>query len=329
MKKNLRNRNSVNFQNHVLPADCIELTEAELFLVNGGQQVSDSNAAVAGAQVGDTITRENGQTITLNQGDIDYAKAQIGGNGSGEENSSVPEENGASDKEATKIPVYGGTGRTSGMSLNGYPEYDYESINTAEKMPDGIYYLENGKYIATVGQNPEDIYTMHGTQSVYVCNKTDFDNMTAAVVGEASVQNILEEANAIADVIMNCSKYAKVSTTSILEEGKIYGWNEDSRNRAKKEMYKNADKGILNARAAIIDAYIGTVDSSKGAYFWEGSVYLNPKSSYYSTNNWYVKSGWGTTPGTESGIINYLETTRLGGTIFLKNNPEYRGASYP
>ena len=132
MKKNLRNRNFTSVKNHVLPADCRELTEAELILVNGGQQVSDSNAAVAGAQAGDTITRENGQTITLKQSDIDWVKAHSG-NSSDEAGTSDLDASGASDKKVTPIHVYGGTGRTSGMNLNGYPEYDHASINTAKE----------------------------------------------------------------------------------------------------------------------------------------------------------------------------------------------------
>ena len=56
-----------------------ELTEDELYIVNGGAQIENSDEAVANAQIGDTLTRKDGTVITINQGDIDYAKKQIAG----------------------------------------------------------------------------------------------------------------------------------------------------------------------------------------------------------------------------------------------------------
>ncbi len=41
----------------------------------GSKQVANTNHAVANAKVGDTVTRNNGTTVTLTQGDINYAKA--------------------------------------------------------------------------------------------------------------------------------------------------------------------------------------------------------------------------------------------------------------
>ena len=79
MEKNLRNRNFTSVKNHLLPADCRELTEAELFLVNGGREVENSNAGVANAQVGDTVTRNDNTTVTITQGDIDWAQAHCEG----------------------------------------------------------------------------------------------------------------------------------------------------------------------------------------------------------------------------------------------------------
>ena len=56
-----------------------ELTEEELYIVNGGKQIENSNEAVANAQIGDTLKRKDGTIVTINQGDIDYAKKQIAG----------------------------------------------------------------------------------------------------------------------------------------------------------------------------------------------------------------------------------------------------------
>jgi hypothetical protein len=61
------------------PRNARELTEEEMLLVNGGsERRENSHEGVAGANVGDTIQRNDGTVVTLNQGDIDYAKAQLG-----------------------------------------------------------------------------------------------------------------------------------------------------------------------------------------------------------------------------------------------------------
>ncbi len=65
-----------------IPGDARELTEEEMILVNGGsERRENSNEGVAGANVGDTIQRNDGTVVTLSQADIDYAKKQIGGSG--------------------------------------------------------------------------------------------------------------------------------------------------------------------------------------------------------------------------------------------------------
>lgn len=37
----------------------------------------------------------------------------------------------------------------------------------------------------------------------------------------------------------------------------------------------------------------------------------------------------GTTVGTTSNVISYLVTTTIGGTTFMRNNPQYRRVDYP
>ncbi len=54
-----------------------EMTEDEFLLVNGGAEVENSNEGVANAKPGDSITRNDGTSVTLTQGDIDYAQNQI------------------------------------------------------------------------------------------------------------------------------------------------------------------------------------------------------------------------------------------------------------
>ena len=55
-----------------------EITGNALFKINGGAQIENSVEAQANARVGDTLTRNDGTTVTITQGDIDWAKKQVG-----------------------------------------------------------------------------------------------------------------------------------------------------------------------------------------------------------------------------------------------------------
>ena len=54
-----------------------EITGNALFKINGGAQIENSIEAQANAKVGDTVTREDGTTHTLYQGDIDWAQKEM------------------------------------------------------------------------------------------------------------------------------------------------------------------------------------------------------------------------------------------------------------
>lgn len=151
----------------------------------------------------------------------------------------------------------------------------------------------------------------------------DYNKFTAAVYGETSGNK--DESYAIADVIMNRSNYSGRSPIDIIQNTGIYGYNESSQNAAMSGSKSNADSKLVQARGAVIDALMGNSDSSNGAYFWEGTKYITQGSIYYNANNWFVKQGCGTTPGTVSGVINYLETITIGETVFIINNPKYHG----
>ena len=75
MKKNNYAFETYNF------SDCREITGEELYLINGGERVENSNEAVANAQVGDTVERKDGTVVTITQGDIDWAKEHTGTEG--------------------------------------------------------------------------------------------------------------------------------------------------------------------------------------------------------------------------------------------------------
>ena len=59
-------------------SDCHEITGDELYRINGGKQVENSNEGVASAQPGDTIIRDDKTEFTLTQGNIDWAQAHTG-----------------------------------------------------------------------------------------------------------------------------------------------------------------------------------------------------------------------------------------------------------
>lgn len=59
----------------------VEVTGDALYLINGGAEIENSIAAQANAQVGDTVTNSRGETHTLTQGDINWAKEKIGSSG--------------------------------------------------------------------------------------------------------------------------------------------------------------------------------------------------------------------------------------------------------
>ena len=95
-----------------------ELKGDILYRINGGAQVENSNEGVANAQVGDTITRNDGTTVTLNAGDIKYAQNQLGSGGGGSSGGGVN----ASAGNETAIAggdVSAGTGNPSGQGNAG------------------------------------------------------------------------------------------------------------------------------------------------------------------------------------------------------------------
>ena len=51
-----------------------EITGNELFKINGGAEIENTIKAQANAKPGDTVTRDDGTTHTIWQGDIDWAK---------------------------------------------------------------------------------------------------------------------------------------------------------------------------------------------------------------------------------------------------------------
>lgn len=78
MKKSMKHKKYPKFEDYDF-SDCREITGDELYRINGGGRIENSNEAVAGAEVGDTLIRDDGTEVTITQGDIDWAKDHIGG----------------------------------------------------------------------------------------------------------------------------------------------------------------------------------------------------------------------------------------------------------
>jgi RHS repeat-associated protein len=212
--------------------------------------------------------------------------------------------------------------------------YHYAGNNPVKLVdPDGrddeIYDL-SGNHIRTVESDTNHVYVQkpnirHGYDLVQLdVDVAEFNIMVTAVYGEAQANGPQEEANAIADVVKNVSDYRTLSLVETMTKAGVKGYTPENITAVESGMTSNNSAHLRKARAAAIDAFYGTIDSSLGSYFWEGLTFLTPGSPYYDPDNWYVQRGWGTTPG-QTGEIHFLENTRLGGTVFMRNNPQYHG----
>ncbi len=67
----------IDLDNYDYSAFARDMTEEELLTVNGGKWIGNSNEAVAEAEVGDTLQRNDGTIVTITEGDIKWAQEQI------------------------------------------------------------------------------------------------------------------------------------------------------------------------------------------------------------------------------------------------------------
>jgi RHS repeat-associated protein len=224
-------------------------------------------------------------------------------------------------KGADGLPGMGGVYNSINLHT-----YHYAGNNPVKYTdPDGrddVYYNTSGQYVETIQSETSDVY-LRGTtgENTRITTASEFNKFTAAVLGESSGN--ATESEALEHVIMNRSGYTGRSISDIIDNTGIYGYTGTNQTVADNGATSDNNTNLANARAGVIHAFTGN-DTSNGAYFWEGTTFLNPESPLYNQNNWFVRSGWGTTPGTD-GIINYLETTTIGGTVFMYNNPQYHG----
>ena len=178
-----------------------ELTLEEQYLVNGGERIENSDAAVAAGAPGDVLKRNDGSEVVITQGDINAAQKKLGLTGSGGnlgEGNGVVTGSGGNNNTSTSSGGPsgnpGGSGPESGGSDNrGYPSsmdgMKDSSKNLSEKgypsSTDGLKktdilpeILPNGdliakesdviKFLQEIGKNPDD-YAIEAYERKAIC----------------------------------------------------------------------------------------------------------------------------------------------------------------
>lgn len=74
---NMKKARYPNFNDYNLTA-YEELKGDVLYKINGGEEIENTNDAVANAKPGDTLTRNNGEVVVITEGDITYAREHGG-----------------------------------------------------------------------------------------------------------------------------------------------------------------------------------------------------------------------------------------------------------
>ena len=177
---------------------------------------------------------------------------------------------------------------------------------------DKVYYGVNGNHLETIEDDDISEVYVRGDQfenGEYLLGTEDEFNQFVATVYSESSGDITESA-AIANVINNRSQHSGRSISDIIENTRIYGYNNNDYNRVFGST-SNAESRLVGSRAGVINSLRGGPDYSGGAYFWEGTGFL--RSGYF------VK-GLNANPAVWN-IIMTLGGNR--GTTFMKYNPTH------
>jgi RHS repeat-associated protein len=182
---------------------------------------------------------------------------------------------------------------------------------------DEVYYWDSasGEYATLQDSDGNNI-----TQSAFL-------EFVATVYAETGGDE--NETYAISSVIVNRAVDEDTDVSDIIENTGIFGYRSDRYDNVVSS-YENNNSVLMESRLGAINALTGGTDHSNSAYFGGASTFLNPNSQNFNSGNWFVRMGWGTTNGTESGVIHYQETTTQGATVFMRNNPAHHGTrNYP
>jgi len=196
-------------------------------------------------------------------------------------------------------------------------------------------YNSDGQYVATVPSQTTNVILRAGTTDTNLGSIGNFNSIVSAVYGESSGD--AQESRAIADVIKN-----RGSAT----QG-VYGNNANSAAAASTASTSNTNANLVTARAAVIGSMTSSVDTSNGAYFWDGAdittnshnswgfVYSDSAHDIYNTGNVLtapVVTHWVNANGTQGAVRGtydhkLVSTAAFGGTIFWKYDSAFRSAT--
>ena len=210
---------------------------------------------------------------------------------------------------------------------------------------DDLYYDANGQYLNTVASETTNIYMTNNKTHSLVGTQSDFEEMTAALYGEAT--NNLDEMQAIGDVIMNRAEYANTSANIEIEkEDQVNGYNPSSQKATSDGRASNSDSKLNNARNAAMSTMMGTSrGKSNGAYYWDGKDmqtnkhrtkwgihYTNSAHDIYGTGDSKVgpfQAYWKPSGAKRGAPWDHKldSTAAYGGTIFWKLNPHYQNVT--
>ena len=227
--------------------------------------------------------------------------------------------------------------------------YHYGSNNPIKYIDptgrDDLYYDANGQYLNTVASETTNIYMTNNKTHSLVGAQSDFEEMTAALYGEAT--NNLDEMQAIGDVIMNRAEYANTSANIEIEkEDQVNGYNPSSQKATSDGRASNSDSKLNNARNAAMSTMMGTSrGKSNGAYYWDGEDiqtnkhktdwgihYTNSAHDIYGTGDSKVgpfQAYWKPSGAKRGAPWDHKldSTAAYGGTIFWKLNPHYQNVT--
>ena len=239
--------------------DYRELTLEEQYLVNGGERIENSDAAVAAGAPGDVLKRNDGSEVVITQGDINAAQKKLGLTGSGgnpgEGNGGVTGSGGNNNTTTSgggPSGSPGGSGPESGGSDNrGYPssmdgyydaklkklhEYNPDETNTDKKFTARDF---NGKHLMTVyyanGVKFEDAAAYYLSFGKWgTAGTTTYDGI-GLTDEKGNIVHILTEETAI-------KKYADSLNplTKQIEKGKTYSCIENNQLKTEKDLYFKA-----------------------------------------------------------------------------------------
>lgn len=196
-----------------------ELTEDELYIINGGAQIENSNEAVANAQVGDTLTRKDNTTVTITQGDIDWAKKQIAGSSNSNGNS-VSSNTGAASENDTETSHANAQTTQNNNSLNltdkGYPS-SVSSGGSSQQASSGTSTGSSTQSSSAFGNSTSNASSSNTTRTYYLDNtsaKVDDDNETISFE-MSDIEGAASAARAF------CIKSNSGYTLKVLDKGEV------------------------------------------------------------------------------------------------------------